>query len=193
MINHSTKSPARRHKDESPGAKRRLCSPPVIYSSSEPSRSARLSHKTVRRKLTKEHETKKVRHTCEKLKHGEDDDVLSLSPASFSRNNGRPAGDALHKSHRLPVCLPAGVGERSETAVSAPASCSPPLSVSLRLISPFQLLLLILLPHCPREEFRGKLYLRAPPLEIYLLAVTLCALDNSVPPCFFLAELRGNC
>lgn len=112
--------------------------------------------------------------------------TFSLSPASFSRSNGRPASDALHKSNRLPVCLPAGVGERSETAVSVPASCSPPLSVSLQLISPFQLFLLILLLHCPpREEFGAKLYLRAPLLEIYLLAVTLCALDNSVPPCFF--------
>lgn len=64
-----------------------------------------------------------------------------LTPASFSRNNGHPVSDALHKSNRLPVCLRTGGGERSETAVSVPASCSLCLSVFLqpRLISAFQL------------------------------------------------------
>lgn len=77
--------------------------------------------------------------------------------APFTPNNGHPVSDALHKSNRLPVCLPVGVGERSETAVSVPASCSLPLSVSPqpRLISAFQLSLILLL-HCPpHKEFGG--------------------------------------
>lgn len=116
--------------------------------------------------------------------------TATLSPASFSRNNGHPVSDALHKSNRLPVCLPAGVGERSETAVSVPASCSLPLSVSLqpRLISAFQLSLILLL-HCPpHKEFCANFtsVLCCWKFLCYLCAgvVTLCALVNSVPFCF---------
>lgn len=110
--------------------------------------------------------------------------TTALTPASFSRNNGHPVSDALHKSNRLPVCLPAGVGERSETAVSVAASCSLPLPVSPqpRLISAFQLSLILLL-HCPlHKEF----WANCTSALCYLCArvLTLCALVNSVPLCF---------
>lgn len=99
----------------------------------------------------------KVHRTGEKLQYGHVWLMTTpLSPTSFTCNNGHPVSDALHKSNRVPVCLPVGVGERSETAVSVPASCSLPPSVSPqpRLISAFQLSL-ILLPYCPPHKELG--------------------------------------
>lgn len=147
MINHSTESPLWRHKDMSPGANRRLsASAPMIYSESERAAFSPtvkpLNQKTVWRCQADKGAQDKVCRTCEKLQRGHVSPVTTtLTPASFTRNNGHPVSDALHKSNRLPVCLPAGGGERSETAVSVPASCSLSLSVSPqpRLISAFQL------------------------------------------------------
>lgn len=93
---------------------------------------------------------------------------------------------------RVAVCLPVGVGERSEPAVSVAASCShphhpPSVSLQPRLISALQLSLILLL-HCrPHEEFSGQT-LPLHSLVCYLCAraATLCALVNSVPPFFLL-------
>lgn len=131
----------------------------MIYSASERLCSARLSAAESENCLEMpnwQRAQDKVRRTCEKLQYGHVSLMTTtLSPASFSCNNGHPVSDALHKSNRLPVCLPAGVGERSETAVSVLASCSLPLSVSLqlRLISAFQLSLILLLYCPPHKEF----------------------------------------
>lgn len=132
----------------------------MIYSMSKQSCSAWLSAAESENRLempNRQRTQDKVCRTCEKLQYGHVSLMMTvLSPASFSRNNGHPVSDALHKSNRLPVCLPVGVGERSETAVSVPASCSIPLSVSLqpRLISAFQLPLILLL-HCPPHKELG--------------------------------------
>lgn len=117
-----------------------------------------LNQKTIWRCQTDKRAQNRVHVTCEKLQYGHVWLMTTaLSAASFICNNGHPVSDALHKSKRLPVCLPVGVGERSETAVSVPASCSLPLSVSLqpRLISAFQLPL-ILLRHCPLHKELGQ-------------------------------------
>lgn len=134
----------------------------MIYSASERPRSVRLSAAESENCLEMpswQRAQDKVRCTYEKLQYGHVSLMMimttTLSSASFSPNNGHPVSDALHKSNRLLVCLPAGVGERSETAVSVSASCSLPLSVSLlpRLISAFQLSLILPL-HCPpHKEF----------------------------------------
>lgn len=64
-------------------------------------------------------------HRCQTDKEARDSKIpFSLAAAAFSScHNGRPSSDALHKSHGLPGCLPAGVVERSETVVSVPTSC----------------------------------------------------------------------
>lgn len=136
----------------------------------------------------------RVCHTYEKLQYGNMLVMMTLTPASFSHNNGHPVSDELHKSNRLSVCLPTGVGARSETAVSVPASCSLPLSVFLQpgLISAFQLSLILFL-HCPlHKEFWANFtsvlccwkFCCSPSAISVLCVVTPCALINLVSFCF---------
>lgn len=133
MINHSTKSPPRRHKDVSPAAKRLLC-----FATADDLQRVRATpfssagSENCLEMPSWQRAQDKVCHTCEKLKYGHVSLMMTttLAHTAFSRNNGHPVSDACHKSNRLPVCLPAEVGERSETAVSVPASCSLPLCLS---------------------------------------------------------------
>ena len=133
----------------------------------------------------------KVCCTCEKQQCGHVSPMTTaLSSAFFSRNNGHPVSDALHKSNRLLVCLPTGGWERSEAAVSVPASCSSLLSVSLKpqLISAFQLRKKeeILLLHCPPHKEFWSFLLEISHFVSHLCAwvLTLWALLNLNPSCF---------
>lgn len=132
MINHCSKSPIRRHKRRvSRCQTASLCLPLMIYSASERLRSARLSATESENCLEMpnwQRPSHSACHTHEKLQYGHVLLIMTrLTPASFSHYNGHPVSDELHKSNRLSVCLPAGVGVKSETAVSVPASCSLPL------------------------------------------------------------------
>ncbi len=158
MINHSTKSPLRRHKDVSPGAKQ-LLSVRRLWFTARPSGCVRLgcqplNQKTVWRcQADKEHKTKSAVpvKSCnmDTFRWWRQRSLRLLSVAIMAI---RSVTHSINQTDYWFV-YPQGLGERSETAVSVPASCSLPLSVSLqpRLISAFQLSLILLL-HCPPHK-----------------------------------------
>lgn len=143
MINHSAKSPQRRHKDMSPGARQQLL---CAFGDDLQARAEAAAfgsavscwiRKTVRR-CQADKNRQSLRHTCEKLQRGHTfqwRQRRSLLTSSFTRNNGHPVSDALHKSNRLPVCLHGRGGGLKQQYLSPPAVPSSPLCLSVAAVN----------------------------------------------------------
>lgn len=212
MINHSTKSPLRRHKDVSPGAK-------LLLSVRRRWFTARLSGRVRARLSPSESENclempswqraqDKVRRTYEKLQYGHvsltmtttTTTSLLLSVAIMAIRSVTHSINHTDCRFVYPPGLERGLKQQY---LSPPAVHFPSLSLCKpRLISAFQLSLILLL-HCPPHKelwanFTSVLscWKFLPTLSAISVPESwLCgvALVNSVPFWFFLEELRGNC